>query len=507
MTTLYVNPSSGNDSAAGTQSAPLKTISRALERAGAGTTIQLATGTYSSASSEKFPLTVKSGVTLIGNESTKGSGIIIRGSGYYTSPSKAGQNITLLLQTNANLRGVTVTNDATRGTGAWIESASPTIANCTFTSSKREGIFAIGTANPMILNNVFSQNDGNGLAMAGNAKGEIRGNKFQNTGYGLAIQENAAPLIIDNHILDNRSGIVLSGTSRPVLRKNRIEKNAEDGLTVISQALPDLGNSQDNGDNIWLNNGQYDLQNATNYKLISVGNQLNPTKVKGPIDFLATEVSVPTPSPTPGPSPTPVPTPLPTPTPGQGAFPDIAGHWAKDFIEGLASRDIIKGFPDGTFKPNNSLTRAEYAALLAKAFDLQPIRPATNFKDIPATFWARAVIEQANRGGFLAGYPDLTFRPSQNLTREQALVSLVNGLGLTGGVLNSLSVYADRAQISTYALDAIATATSKKMVVNYPQRNQLSPGRDITRAEIAAFVYQTLVATSRATPINSPYIV
>lgn len=169
--------------------------------------------------------------------------------------------------------------------------------------------------------------------------------------------------------------------------------------------------------------------------------------------------------------------------------------------------NIINGFPDGTFKPDESLSRAQYAALLARAFQLAPRREATVFKDVVADFWAQSAIVKANRAGFLVGYPDSTFRPEQNLTRVQAIVSLVNGLQFTGGNPNSLSVYADRALIPSFSTDSIATATERKIVVNYPARDKLSPARDITRGEISALVYQTLVATNRAQAINSPYIV
>jgi hypothetical protein len=107
----------------------------------------------------------------------------------------------------------------------------------------------------------------------------------------------------------------------------------------------------------------------------------------------------------------------------------------------------------------------------------------------------------------LAGYPDSTFRPQQNFTRVQTIVSLVNGLQFVGGNPNSLSVYVDRALIPNFATDSIATATEGKIAVNYPAREKLSPARDITRGEISALIYQTLVATNPVEPINSPYIV
>jgi hypothetical protein len=101
----------------------------------------------------------------------------------------------------------------------------------------------------------------------------------------------------------------------------------------------------------------------------------------------------------------------------------------------------------------------------------------------------------------------LKFGPNQNLTRAEAIVSLVNGLELKGGNPDSLKVYIDRSQIPNFALSAIATATALKIVVNYPSRDWLSPQRDITRAEISALIYQTLVAINRAKAIDSPYIV
>ena len=93
-------------------------------------------------------------------------------------------------------------------------------------------------------------------------------------------------------------------------------------------------------------------------------------------------------------------------------------------------------------------------------------------------------IARANRVGFLAGYPDSTFRPQQNLTIAETIVSLVNGLLFADGNPNSLSVYVDRAQIPSFATDEIATATEGKIVVNHPAREKLSPPRHHPRRDI-----------------------
>ena len=106
---------------------------------------------------------------------------------------------------------------------------------------------------------------------------------------------------------------------------------------------------------------------------------------------------------------------------------DVAGNWAEPFIKALVAKDIIKGYPDGTFKPDQPVTRAEFAALLNRAFDLKEVRAARKFKDVPKKFWAAEVIQKAYKGGFLSGYPNGTFAPKQNIIRIQSLVSLVNG--------------------------------------------------------------------------------
>ncbi|EGJ34384.1 S-layer domain protein [Moorena producens 3L] len=124
------------------------------------------------------------------------------------------------------------------------------------------------------------------------------------------------------------------------------------------------------------------------------------------------------------------------------------------------------------------------------------------FVDSSAKFWASQAIRKAAVMGFISGFPDRTFRPQQNLTRVQGLVSLVKGLGLTGGESSELGFYRDRTQIPSYATQAVATATQRRMVVNYPQPNQLNPMRPINRAEVAALIYQALVATGSADAIG-----
>jgi len=177
-------------------------------------------------------------------------------------------------------------------------------------------------------------------------------------------------------------------------------------------------------------------------------------------------------------------------------FSDIQNHWAQECIRQLAARTIISGYPDGSFRPNASVTRAEFAALLGKAFATMPfVRNGIAFSDVPANHWANSAIQAAYRRGFISGYPDRTFKPNQLISRVQVLVALVSGLKYTVGVQSSTSLqqtYDDAGTIPIYGLDAIAAATEKRLVVNYPTIKRLNPNQNATRAEVSAFICRAL---------------
>ncbi len=190
-------------------------------------------------------------------------------------------------------------------------------------------------------------------------------------------------------------------------------------------------------------------------------------------------------------------------------FSDVSSnYWASPFIAELARRDIIAGFPDNTFRPDQSVTRAQFAAIVRKAFAKSPERNAINFTDVPTNYWASSAIQEAYRTGFLSGYPGNRFQPEQNIPREQVLVSLASGLDFPATNDNNLNqFYSDESNISDYARNPIAAATEREVVVNYPNVRFLNPTRTATRADVAAFIYQALVDGGQVSAINSAYVV
>ncbi|MDD1416043.1 S-layer homology domain-containing protein, partial [Dolichospermum sp. ST_con] len=113
----------------------------------------------------------------------------------------------------------------------------------------------------------------------------------------------------------------------------------------------------------------------------------------------------------------------------QTSFNDVqSNYWASQFIQELSKRNIIAGFPDGGFRPEEAVTRAQFAAMLNKAFNKSPQRQAIKFNDVATNYWAYNAIQQSYATGFLSGYPGNRFEPNQAIPRQQVLVSLANGL-------------------------------------------------------------------------------
>ncbi len=189
-------------------------------------------------------------------------------------------------------------------------------------------------------------------------------------------------------------------------------------------------------------------------------------------------------------------------------FQDTQTHWARPFIEGLAQRNIVRGFEDGTFRPERAMSRAEFAAVLQSAFSPPGKRPYVPFVDVPANHWAAAAIRRAYESGFLSGYPGQQFRPTETISRVQAIASLVGGVGLTTSEIVPLAqLYQDSTQVPVWATGAIASATANSIVVNYPDVRRLRPTQPATRAEICAFIYQCLVSLEKVPAIASTAIV
>ncbi|MGI6307768.1 MAG: hemoblobin-interacting domain-containing protein [Dethiobacteria bacterium] len=166
---------------------------------------------------------------------------------------------------------------------------------------------------------------------------------------------------------------------------------------------------------------------------------------------------------------------------------DIAGHWAYDNINKLVALGAISGYPDGSFKPDNNITRAEFATVLVKAFQLEN-KGGKTFADT-AAHWAKEYIATAAAHGIVNGYDANTFGPDDLLTREQMAVMTIMAAKLSpaAGELR----FADSSSISGWARSSLATAVKNGIINGYPD-NTVRPQGRATRAEAVTVIAKVL---------------
>jgi hypothetical protein len=191
-------------------------------------------------------------------------------------------------------------------------------------------------------------------------------------------------------------------------------------------------------------------------------------------------------------------------------FRDTPQHWAGACIDRLAQRKQLNGYPDSSFRPENRLTRAEYAVLMLNSFPETgtAVGEIPKFKDLSPQHWAYKAMRLAYQKRILVGYPDNTLRPDRPISRAEAIAILYN---LVSPPLNGAEVMAwnlptlplpdnpdqilneqfeDAAQIPSWAKSSLSGAAAGFMVVDYPQGRNLRPRDATTRAEAAAFLCQ-----------------
>ncbi|MEM6751400.1 MAG: S-layer homology domain-containing protein [Cyanobacteria bacterium P01_C01_bin.38] len=179
-------------------------------------------------------------------------------------------------------------------------------------------------------------------------------------------------------------------------------------------------------------------------------------------------------------------------------YSDINGHWAEECIQNLSKQGILSGYSTGIFRPNSVISRAEYAAMITKAFpNIRATRPAIDFNDVSSNYWAKEAIRNAYTKRFLSGYTNQVFNPTQKVSRVEAFVALATGLNYSvpsfpNQILNA--IYDDANQIPDYARGLIAAATRQGIVITSPKprfkKRLISPSEPVTRGQIAAALCQ-----------------
>ncbi|NEW08995.1 hypothetical protein GK047_23665 [Paenibacillus sp. SYP-B3998] len=178
---------------------------------------------------------------------------------------------------------------------------------------------------------------------------------------------------------------------------------------------------------------------------------------------------------------------------------DIQGHWAASEIGDMNSRMIVHGVDESRFAPDVAITRAELAALLVRALGLPEGGNHADFQDVSESSWYSSAVAAVKAYGIMDGFKEGTFGPNREVSRQEAIVTIVRALRLADaslatsnvGVQEDLAVYVDHNQIGDWASDAIRTAMHEGLVNGYG--NELRPQKSLTRAETTVLLYRMLL--------------
>lgn len=167
-------------------------------------------------------------------------------------------------------------------------------------------------------------------------------------------------------------------------------------------------------------------------------------------------------------------------------FPDVSSDfWGARYISSAAERGYIQGYEDGTFRPNNQITRAEFCRMLNQALGLTQ-EEVVGFQDVHSNHWYYSEVKKAVAAGYIAGYEDNSFRGDNSISREEAAVVL-SRITTPTDVQKNIWELVDTGSISSWALDAAKMLYSKGYMVG-DDFKRFNPQGNLTRAELTKSV-------------------
>ncbi|MBR5506779.1 MAG: S-layer homology domain-containing protein [Clostridia bacterium] len=167
------------------------------------------------------------------------------------------------------------------------------------------------------------------------------------------------------------------------------------------------------------------------------------------------------------------------------SFKDISSsHWGYEHICKLSEKNIIKGYEDGTFRPDSNITRAEFVKIVVDAFSIPKAQKNSEFKDVTENDWFASYIKSAYDRGIVGGFDGL-FYPNEKITREDVAIIIYRALALSEN--QSETEFSDNDKISQYAKNAVSYLSQNGIITGY-ETNEFKPEKSITRAEVATVI-------------------
>lgn len=180
----------------------------------------------------------------------------------------------------------------------------------------------------------------------------------------------------------------------------------------------------------------------------------------------------------------------PTDTKTPTAFSDVNSHWAKNWIEKAVELGFVSGYKDGTFKPDKTITRAEFSKMLNNALYIEK-EADINFSDVNKKDWYYTEIQKSVASGFFSGYENNTFKPDNPIKRQE--VAKVVGSVITTGEADGEGAagLSDYGTIQEWAKGSVNSVYNKGYILGYPDKTY-RPAKSLTRAEAVKIIYEII---------------
>lgn len=179
--------------------------------------------------------------------------------------------------------------------------------------------------------------------------------------------------------------------------------------------------------------------------------------------------------------------------PAMAAPSDIAGHWAESVITQWQNKGLIQGYEDGTFKPGNTITRAEFVTLMnnAKGFWSEG---SIHFSDVKNGNWFYSAVARAVAAGYVKGYSDGSFKPNNTITRAEAAVMIANTAKLSANEAGAYR-FTDVGSIPAWARGSVGAVVAAGYMTGYPD-GSFDANASISRAEAVSSLNRMLGGTA-----------
>ncbi len=178
---------------------------------------------------------------------------------------------------------------------------------------------------------------------------------------------------------------------------------------------------------------------------------------------------------------------------------DISGHWAEEKLQEWINSGNLTGYEDGSIKPERKIKRSEIVALINRSFDLTG-KADIAFTDLNSSNWAYEEVAVAVDNGYVKGYKDGTFRPNHNISREEAAVMIATLLKLKHEQDTPLS-FDDASEVASWSQGAVAVLSEKGIIKGYTD-GRFGPKDKLTRAQAVMFLDNAIQYSAAASTIE-----